>query len=148
MKKTILEDILSLQKEVIRLMNELSTTPSKTLSLEHAGENNWQPHCDIYRSKDKLFIIFDISGIDKESVKIRTSQEYLIISGQRYLAAEGVDPSYYTMEIESGHFERIIYFPEIPLNYDNPDVNYKDGLLKITFDIALKKEKIFEVEIE
>ncbi len=148
MKKTILEDILSLQKEVIRLMNELSTTPSKTLSLEHAGENNWQPNCDIYRSKDKLYIIFDISGIDKDSVKIRTSQEYLIISGQRYLAAEGVDPSYYTMEIESGHFERIIYFPEIPLNYDHPEVSYKDGLLKTTFDIAVKKEKIFEVEIE
>lgn len=147
MKKTIFEDILNLQKEVIRLMNEMSMFPSKTHSLTHSGDNHWQPHCDIYRTQDKLHIIFDISGIDKDSVKIRTSREYLIISGHRYLAAEGTDPSYYTMEIESGHFERIVYFPEVPLNYDDPQVSYIDGLLKITFEIAIKDEKILEIEI-
>ena len=148
MKKTIFEDILNLQREVIRLMNEISMFPSKTLSLSQAGDNNWQPHCDIYRTQDRLFIIFDISGINKDSVKIRTSHEYLIITGQRYLAAQGSDPSYYTMEIESGPFERIVYFPEVPLNYEQPEVSYQDGLLKISFNIAVKDERIFEIEID
>jgi len=51
------------------------------------------------------------------------------------------------MEIESGNFERIVYFPEIPLNYDSPEVKYQDGLLKINFDIAVKEEKIIDIEI-
>ena len=147
MKKTLFEDILNLQREVIRLMNEMSLFPAKNLSISHPGDNHWQPHCDIYRTEDKLLIIFDISGIQKDSVKIRTSREYLVISGQRYLQAEGSNPSYYTMEIESGHFERIVYFPEIPLNYDEPTVTYTDGLLKISFDIPRKEEKVFEIEI-
>jgi len=147
MKKTIFEDILNLQREVIRLMNEMSMFPSKTLSLTHSADDHWQPHCDIYRTQDKLHIIFDLSGINKDSVKIRTSQEYLVISGQRYLSAEGSNPSYYTMEIESGPFERIVYFPEIPLNYEQPTVNYTDGLLQITFDIPIKDERVFEIEI-
>jgi HSP20 family molecular chaperone IbpA len=147
MKKTVFEDILNLQREVIRLMNEISTFPHKNLSLNNNADNLWQPHCDVYRTLDKLYVIFDISGIDKNSVKIRTSQEYLIISGQRFLAAEGTDPSYYTMEIESGHFERLVYFPEVPLDYEHPEVFYQDGLLKITFDLAMQKEQVFEIEI-
>ena len=148
MKKNLFDDILNLQKEVIRLMNEMSSFPSRTMSLTQSGENHWQPKCDIYRTQEKLFIIFDISGIDKESIKIRSSQEYLIISGERYLAPEGADPSYYTMEIEAGHFERVVYFPEIPLNYDQPTVIYENGLLKLIFDIALKDERIIEINID
>jgi HSP20 family molecular chaperone IbpA len=147
MKKSIFEDILNLQREVIRLMNEMSTFPSKTLSLTQPGDDHWEPSCDIYRCQQKLHIIFDIAGIDKDSVKIRTTREYLVISGKRLLATEGDNPSYYTMEIESGNFERIVYFPEIPLNYDSPEVKYQDGLLKINFDIAVKEEKIIDIEI-
>ena len=50
------------------------------------------------------------------------------------------------MEIETGRFERIIYFPDMTLDKDNPQVNYRDGILQISFKIEATIERIIPIE--
>ncbi len=144
MKTNIFGDILDIQREMLRLITE---TPD-AFNISQIVEDNWQPKCDIYRTDKQLHIALDISGVDKESIKIKSSQEYLTVSGERYIVKEEGEICYYKMEISSGAFERRIFFPNIRINYQQPAINYSDGVLKITYNIETEAENIIEINID
>ncbi|MFA5498315.1 MAG: Hsp20/alpha crystallin family protein [Candidatus Cloacimonadia bacterium] len=147
MNKSIFDDMLELQREMMRLMNEVATFPSKTLNLSQISSNQWQPRCDVYRTSSQLIIIFDLAGVNKESIKIYSQKDFLTVSGERVMSTVGDAPSFYTMEIDSGHFERRVFLPDLPIAYEKLEVSYENGLLKITFDILPSKDRVIEIEI-
>jgi HSP20 family molecular chaperone IbpA len=147
MNKNLYNDIIDIQKKMLRLMNDVSAFSHETLNLAQPEGSNWLPRCDIFKVDDKLCITVDIAGVDKDSITIKTSPEYLTVSGTRNLTAESDDIFYFTMEIESGDFTRKIFFPEIPLNYETPELIWHNGVLNIVFQLPHKQNRIVEVEI-
>jgi HSP20 family molecular chaperone IbpA len=73
MKTNIFGDILDIQREMLRLITE---TPDM-FNINQIVEDNWQPSCDIYRNENQLHIALDISGVDKESIKIKSSYHFI-----------------------------------------------------------------------
>ena len=86
-----------------------------------------------------------MAGVEKEEIAISLGPEYLRISGVRNFLASSCPLSYYNMEIETGHFERKIFFPELPLDKENPKVSYINGMLRIAFTLAPVVERIIPI---
>ncbi len=148
MKDKIFQDLKDIQKEMVRILGEVTTLASSPVAMTHEMDETWQPHCDVYRDDKQLAVVFDLAGVNKKSVQISTSREYVKISGERFTCPGCDEIYYYTMEIESGRFERKIFFPDISINRDEPKVQYEEGFLKVIFPIVPVKEKNIEVDID
>ncbi|MGB4260824.1 MAG: Hsp20/alpha crystallin family protein, partial [Candidatus Cloacimonas acidaminovorans] len=53
---------------------------------------------------------------------------------------------YYNMEIETGRFDRKIFFPDLNIDKDNPKITYINGILRIAFNLAPIVERIIPVQ--
>ena len=148
MRDKLFQDLKDIQKEMVRILGEVNTLASGPMAVTHEMEDTWQPHCDVFRDEKQLVVVIDLAGVNKKSVHISTSREYLKISGERYTCEANDDLYYYTMEIESGRFERKIYFPDVNINRDAPTVMYEEGFLRVLFPIVPVREKMIEIEID
>ncbi len=148
MRDKLFQDLKDIQKEMVRILGEVNTLASGPMAVTHEMEDTWKPHCDVFRDDKELIILFDLAGVNKKSVHISTSREYLKISGERIPCESCDDLYYYTMEIETGRFERKVYFPDVNINRDAPKVTYDEGFLRVVFPIVPAREKTIEVEID
>jgi len=53
---------------------------------------------------------------------------------------------YYNMEIETGKFERRIFYPAIAIDRDSPQVKYDNGFLRIAYTLQPVIERIIEIK--
>jgi HSP20 family protein len=113
--------------------------------LEEAIDECWHPKCDVFQTDTHWIVVAELAGVEKDEISISVSPEYLRISGSRSFPSTNCPISYYNMEIETGHFERRIYFPEIALDKDNPQVSYINGMLRIAFALSPVVERIIPI---
>jgi len=146
MPKKVFNDLRDIQKEMLRILGEVTTLASNPLALSQGMQDSWIPRCDIYTTCKCLVILVELAGVDKKSISVSTTDEYLKISGERLIDLEESDVCFYTMEIESGSFSRKIYFPEEKIDIDSPIVSYDNGFLKITFPLVPQDEKVIPIE--
>ncbi len=149
MRDKIFNNLKEIQHEMLRILGEVSSLTQYPLSIDHHNmDNKWHPRLDMFAIDDKLFIILELSGIDKQSLNFSTSEEYIKINGTRPCAYQCKDVSFYNMEIESGEFERKIYLPDLELEKMEPKITYLNGFLKLEFQIKIKEEKTFHIIVE
>lgn len=148
MNGNFLDDLRGIQREMLRILGEVSTMTSNPLTMNPDLDDKWKPRCDVYGTEEELNIRFDIAGIDRKSVSITTGPEYLKISGKRLFPSDGRDIVFYNMEIESGDFERKIYFPDLNIDKTNPATEYRDGFLILTFKVIPTEEKPIPIHID
>ncbi len=88
----------------------------------------FEPLCDIYEKDGKLFVDFEIPGLDTDNLRVELDNELLIVFGlKKRVSVKGV--RYLQAERIFGTFKKII---EIPFNVQNiDDIAYKHGILKI-----------------
>ena len=144
----VFNDLRDIQKEMLRIPGEVTTLTSNPLALSQGMQDTWIPRVDIYTTCKSLVILIDLAGVDKKSINISTTNEYLKISGERLFDFEESEIYYYTMEIDSGYFSRKIYFPEEQIDIEHPEVSYENGFLKILFPRVKMEEKVIHIEIE
>ncbi|MDI9572845.1 MAG: Hsp20/alpha crystallin family protein, partial [Candidatus Cloacimonadota bacterium] len=68
------------------------------------------------------------------------------ISGNRGFPNSNTTVCYYNMEIETGRFDRKIFFPDLNIDKDNPKITYINGILRIAFNLAPIVERIIPVQ--
>ncbi len=146
MRDKIFTNIVGIQREMLKLIGEVSALTNNPLALEDAIDDVWHPKCDVFHTDAEWIVIAELAGVEKEEISISTSSEYLRISGLRSFPSTNCPLCYYSMEIETGHFDRRIYFPEMELDKDNPKVSYINGILRIAFALKPVVEKIIPVQ--
>jgi len=144
----IYKDLRNLQNEMIKIVGEFNDLTNSTMRVHNMSDNLWQPKCDVFSTDFEFYIIVDIAGVEKDSIKININEKHVIISGQRQFEINSKNICYYNMEIETGKFERKIPFPDSEIDKNNPTVNYYNGFLKIVFGIIPNEEKTIWINIE
>ncbi len=85
---------------------------------------------DMYETKDFFFIELTLAGVKKDSVQVRFSDDYLVITGMRATENQN-DRNYYMSSIARGNFRKMIKLP-IPINKQyTPKIEMQNGILKI-----------------
>ncbi|HQB97570.1 MAG: Hsp20/alpha crystallin family protein [Candidatus Cloacimonadaceae bacterium] len=145
MRERIFSNLVGIHREMLKLLGEVNSMGSDSQVLEEVIDEAWHPRCDVFQTDTEWIVVAELAGVEKDEISISLSPEYLRISGTRNFPSKNCPLSYYNMEIETGHFERRIYFPESPLDKDNPRVSYINGILRIAFSLAPVLERIIPI---
>ncbi|MCB5254313.1 MAG: Hsp20/alpha crystallin family protein [Candidatus Cloacimonetes bacterium] len=145
MREKRYSDLIGIQRKMLKLIGEVSSLNGGPLAMENAIDDFWHPKCDVFQTETEWVVVTELAGVGKDEISISLSPEYLRISGERNFLAPCSTLSYYNMEIETGHFERKIFFPEVALDKQNPKVTYINGILRIAFALAPVVERIIPI---
>ncbi len=146
MREKIFDNLMGIQREMRRILGEVSSLTSNPTALEDALDDFWHPRCDVFQTETEWVIVLELAGMDKKDISITTSDEYIRIAGERILPAPNCQVCYYNMEIETGKFDRRIFFPIGTIDRENPTVTYENGMLRITYPVLPVVERIIEIK--
>lgn len=146
MNDKIYTNLIGIQREMLKILGEVSSLTSSPLAIEDAIDDYWHPKCDVYQTDTEWVIVVELAGINKDEVNISLTDEYLRVSGVRNFPSPTCATCYYSMEIETGHFDRRIFFPDIQIDRENPRVQYINGILRIAFPLSPVLERIIPIE--
>lgn len=118
--------------------NEFPTIESK---------NSFSPKFDIYKKDNNLFLIAEISGIDKKDIKIGLQDNTLTIEGEKKKPENYDELSFLRNERQFGTFKRSFTVGE-DINRETIDAKFENGILEMKFELIEedKKEKIIEIK--
>jgi HSP20 family protein len=108
----------------------------------------FRPGIDSFRSDDPpaFTVVVEIAGVDPDQIDIRAAEGSLVISGvRRREPCEG--RVYQQIEIEHGHFERLVHLPD-DVDLAQAEARYDRGLLTIEIPIAESTARSQPVPIE
>lgn len=145
MREKLFTNLVGLQREMLKLIGEVNSLTNSPNALEEAIDESWHPKCDVFQTDTHWIVVAELAGVEKDEISISLSPEYLRISGYRTFTATHCSLSYFNMEIETGHFERRIFFPDTALDKENPQVSYINGMLRIAFALAPVVERIIPI---
>lgn len=146
MRDKIFTNLLGIHREMLKILGEVNSLNSNPAAIEEAIDDYWHPKCDVFQTDTEWVIIVELAGMKKSDINITTTDEYIRISGERTLPTPTCKVCYYNMEIETGKFDRRIYFSETAITKDEPKVTYEDGLLRIAYPLEPVVERIIEIK--
>ncbi|MCB5271367.1 MAG: Hsp20/alpha crystallin family protein [Candidatus Cloacimonetes bacterium] len=145
MREKLFSNLVGIQREMLKLIGEVHALNGGPLAMANAIDESWHPKCDVFQTDTEWIVVAELAGVEKDEISISLSPEYLRISGVRNFLASSCPVCYYNMEIETGHFERKIFFPEVPMDKTKPKVSYINGILRIAFTLAPVVERIIPI---
>lgn len=90
----------------------------------------WQPNVDICENEDYVLVLVELAGVRREEIDISVDGLVLSITGIRRDAMRGRKQRVYVLEINFGHFERLVPLPA-PVDAEAASATYEDGFLEI-----------------
>lgn len=113
-----------------------------------ARQSVWVPDIEVLTEGEKYIVRADLPGIKPEEVTVETTEDYLILKGERKRLEEERKEGYYRSERVYGNFERLIPLPEGAI-WDGAKAVFANGVLEITVPIpppVSRKPKAIKVE--
>jgi HSP20 family protein len=115
-------------------------------SYRNASRTAWVPAADMYEDDRDVMIFVDMAGVDPDQVKISLENRGVVITGERRSPSPSGVMRIHQMEIDAGLFRRRIPL-STPVDFDNIQCTYKNGLLRIVLPKKTKPETI-QIPIE
>jgi len=89
----------------------------------------------------------NLPGVDPNKLNVSIEDGLLRVSGSREEEKEKKNKHYYSKEIRSGSFERVISLPQ-PVQKDKVSAEYEQGVLKVTIPKVKNGESSRRVEVK
>lgn len=144
----MIEDRDSL-KDIIKFFDDVATLVDDIFDIHFPSslaETYIDPVTDLFETDNKVFIIVEIPGVQKDELYIAVGPTMVLIQGvKRPPEIMKSGASFYNLEIAYGIFKKRIYLPSrIKLN--SAQVSLKDGLLFMEFNKDKKSVRITKIE--
>ena len=97
------------------------------------GTGTWTPNASIYEQPEGLVVLVELAGVKAEEVEVHIANQKLIISGNRrdpVCAGKSGTCRVKLMEMDMGHFERIIPLP-FRVEREEATALCRNGLLEV-----------------
>jgi len=94
------------------------------------GQAGWKPAADLFDTPDEVVLVVDLSGVNRDSIKMTLEQNEFKIRGVREDIEDFHGRNYHLMEINYGPFERTFELPA-RVDGDTVRVTYQEGILLI-----------------
>jgi len=146
MREKIFDNLLGIQREMLKILGEVNSLTSNPDAIEDALDDIWHPRCDVFQTDTEWVIIVELAGVAKKDISIVTTDDYIRISGERVLPSPNCQMCYFNMEIETGKFDRRVFFPVSAIDRDKPKVTYENGFLRIVYALQPVIERIIEIK--
>lgn len=105
------------------------------------------PKVNVYEYDDKIGIVAEIPGLDKNQLSVEVQDGVLTISGDKHSAFEDLGAKVLRRELKQSSFKRSFELGEL-LDGDKISANFKDGILSVSIPkIEPEKPKKHTVKI-
>ncbi|NMD13542.1 MAG: Hsp20/alpha crystallin family protein [Candidatus Cloacimonetes bacterium] len=146
MQDKIISNLQGIRRQMLKILGEVSSLTNSPMAIEEAIDDYWHPKCDVFQTDTQWIVVVELAGVEKDEIIISVTPEFLRISGLRNLHEDNSHAFYHSMEIETGRFDRRIFFPDISIDKENPKVQYHNGILKISFSLSATVERIIPIQ--
>jgi len=137
------QGLADIQHEVNRLFDNFFGRPSTMASTERV----WMPLCDMYETRDDLYVTFELPGVREKEVNVSITGDLLTVRGERKWEKELKEDTFHRLERVYGKFERSVPLP-VPVQMDKVKATYRDGVLEIRLPKADEvKPKEIKIDI-
>lgn len=136
-------EIDSLQREINRLFDSLSPTPSTKENMGVA----FIPPAEIQETPEAIQLKLEIPGMEAKDLDVHVTAEAVSISGERQSEIQSEEKGVTRSEFRYGQFRRVIPLPT-PIQNDKVQADYKNGILSLILPkIEAEKTKVVKVNI-
>ena len=94
------------------------------------GQAGWKPSADLFDTPDEVVLVIDLSGVNRDSIKMVLEHNEFRIRGTREDIEGFHGRNYHLMEINYGPFERAFDLPT-RVDPDTVNVTYTEGILLV-----------------
>ena len=94
-----------------------------------SNRRSFMPRCDIYEMEDKVFVVADMPGVDKDSVDIQVEKNTLTIDG-KVMSEDDNKYSLAYSEYEVGDYQRRFTLSN-EIDITGIEAKVKDGVLRL-----------------
>jgi len=94
---------------------------------------------DLYEDRGGIHLDVELPGCQRDDIELSLEDGAIHLQAQRKEEKESKDANYYVRERIRGQWSRSIQLPE-PVNKDNIDATFKDGILRIVLEKQQKNE--------
>jgi HSP20 family protein len=131
-----------------RITDELDRT-AHDVGLARSGRNatRWTPAIEIAEKEDEYRIRAELPGLTPENVRVETTNDALIIEGERRMDHEDKREEVRRTERQYGHFFRRIPLPQ-GANVDQTKATFRNGVLEVTIPIPRQASQHRSIPIE
>lgn len=102
----------------------------------------WQPRVDVAETPEGLIVKAELAGIGSEDVRISLDLKNHTLSLRGVRSEEDLQAAarcgYHQIEIDYGEFEREISLPEVPIEANGMQAQYRNGFLLIVIPKAVE----------
>ncbi|MGM0452967.1 MAG: Hsp20/alpha crystallin family protein [Thermodesulfobacteriota bacterium] len=126
-KIRLTDDFDELESRLDKTISDLFHSMRPGFSFSKAA---WKPQLDVYETAEKIYIIAEIAGVDKEDLELEINPRAVRIFGRRAGAPPADNGKYRLAEIQYGPFERVLYL-RTPVDTEKVTAKYKNGFLYI-----------------
>jgi HSP20 family protein len=134
--------LTDIQHEMNRMVDSVFGRPA----VVSTAERMWVPLCDMYETKDDLYVTFELPGIREKEVSVSITGDVLTVKGERRSEKELQEDGVHRLERAYGRFERAVTLP-VPVQADKVTATYRDGVLEIKLP-KLEEVKPKEIKID
>jgi HSP20 family protein len=135
------QGVSDIQHEMNRLFDSFFGRPAMAVT---STERTWVPLCDMWETKDDLYVTFELPGVREKEVNVSITGDVLTLRGERKWEKDLKDEAFHRLERVYGKFERAIPLP-VPVQADKVKASYREGVLEVRLP---KAEEIKPKEIK
>lgn len=111
-------------------------------------ERTFRPAVEVKETKDEYEISVELAGVKKEDISVNLCEEGVTISAETKFEKKDESKNVKYSEFRYGKFTRTIPF-ESPINMDEAESEFKDGILCIKIKKAEnKQENVKKIEVK
>ena len=104
--------------------------PEPGTAIEHFHSGAWEPPVDIFEQPDRIIVVVELPGVERDEVSVVVQQGVLEITGMRPKRIPEATERVHQMEIAYGHFARYVQLPHCS-DPERIEAELKDGYLTI-----------------
>ena len=136
---------MSIQEIILNGLNSIQQDVNLQNTFKNILKNNGsiRPNADIIEKEDKIIVLVEIPGINKEDIDIEFFNNKLNISGEKINKYKDCN----NIEINYGKFDREIILPISVTRKEHVILEYIDGILSIIIDKEKERDNSFKCQI-
>jgi HSP20 family protein len=100
----------------------------------------WSPAVEVRERNGNLEICAELPGMEKDDVKVETTEEGVVIEGEKRREHESDEGGYHRSERSYGHFYRMIPLPE-GAQIDKATADFKNGVLQVKVPVPESQQQ-------
>jgi HSP20 family protein len=106
----------------------------------------WAPPIEVFERGDNLVIRAELPGVNNEDVKVRVTDDGLVIEGERKEEREEERGGFYRSELSYGRFYRLIPLPE-DIDTGQVRAEFNNGVLEVNVPVPQRRQRQREIPV-